>query len=96
MALRVPISLVRSVTLTNIMFIKAIDAPNKVMMPMIKATTVTMLRFSIRLLAMLSLRIMLKLSRSLGESLRTLRMMAIALPSTAVSSGALGLMVLMV
>ena len=78
------------------MFIKAIDAPNKVMMPMIKATTVTMLRFSIRLLAMLSLRIMLKLSRSLGVSLRTLRMMAIARPSTAVKRGALGLMVLMV
>ena len=57
-AFLVPISRVRSVTLTSMIFINAMEAPSKVMIPMIKAPVVTIPRFSIKLRAILSLRMM--------------------------------------
>lgn len=54
MALRTPISRVRSVTLTSIMFINPMAAPSNVMRPMMVAPAVTFCRFSIRSVARLS------------------------------------------
>ena len=78
------------------MFINAMDAPSRVIEPMIKAPVVTMFKLSIKLFATLSLRVMLKLSRSFGTNFLTLRISAIHCPCTASRVSALGALTLRV
>ena len=77
-ALRVPISRVRSVTLTSMMFIRAIEAPKSVMSAISAAPLLTELSDSMSIAEMLSLRRRLKLSSAPGFSRRTERMTTVA------------------
>ena len=59
-ALRIPISVVRSVTDTSMIFINPMAAPNRVIMPMMVAATSTMLIMSLNILDKKSLLTILK------------------------------------
>ena len=71
--LRNPISLVRSVTETNMIFIKLTAAPNKVMIPINTPTPDTIDNCCFTSLANASLRVIVKLGGSEGRKRRTLR-----------------------
>ncbi|MNR18871.1 hypothetical protein D3C85_1356220 [compost metagenome] len=60
-AFLIPISRVRSVTDTNMMFIKAIEAPSSVIIPMAIPPIFTTFRFSIKVWATASLLVISKL-----------------------------------
>ena len=89
-ALRVPISRVRSETLTSMMFIRPIPARNRVMMPMMEAAAVMPPMASSKVETMLLLMDKLKEWSSPGRSRRTTRMAPTAASANSITSSGRG------
>ena len=86
MALSVPISRVRSVTDTSMMFISAMDDPRMVMRPMIKAATLSLPSIPSMWSRMDWLLRTMKLSSCEGRSPRTMRIVTSTLSVNSASA----------